>query len=184
MLLVRLPHAHAVVVILVLNDFVALRLTLQLASRFPGVCPAAISGQIANGVIGQRIRTVSNQLVLPRAVIGVACRIRRTAQGSGGVSIPLLAEHVAAPVILVDPCGAAAACGCVCGIVHAGKLAEGVIAHLHRRPSRRVRNLVHAGNALKRKRGGNQLSAGNLLYICHSPDLTEPEELSLLRHSG
>jgi len=124
----RLSDAQAIRVVEEGGGSAGLGHLLELAALFPGVCPGAVVGRIANGVVGNSSSVVGGHLVLPVGIaIGVGDRLENCAQRASGVGIPLLGKDIAATVIVVYPGGAGAAGGSVAGIVHPGELAQIVV---------------------------------------------------------
>ena len=96
---------------------------LELASVLPGVGPGAVAQRIANVVVSNRCTVILGKLVLPVAVsISIGNRLLDRAHRAGGVSVTLLGQDVAAPVVSIHPGSARGAAGGVVLVVDPGQL--------------------------------------------------------------
>ena len=111
----------------------ALAHLLQLTVVLPGVGPGAVGERIANGVVGDRRAIVLGQLVFPVAVpVRIGDRLKDRAHCARGVRIPLLAQNIAATVVIIDPGGAHRAAGGVVLVVDLNQLAQIVVSVIDR----------------------------------------------------
>lgn len=102
----NLLGSQTVVVVLELHGHAVLAHLAQLSASASGVCPGTIAQRVAN------------------RVIDIRDRLQRRTPRTGGIGIPLLAQGVAAAVVVVHPCRVIAPGGRVVLVIYPNYLSQ------------------------------------------------------------